>query len=110
MERKRHPLNVEGPFYVEDGCCTACMLPFAEAPDLLSMTGPNTPDFPHCYFKKQPANRAEIEQALRAIMVAEFRCFRYAGDDSDIIERLRRMGEAAQSDVLEAERTRKGCA
>jgi hypothetical protein len=101
MIRKRHPLNVVGPFYVEDGCCTACMLAPAEAPDLLAMTEPDAPDYPHCYFKRQPANRAEVEQVLRAIMVAEFRCFRYAGDDSYIIERLRQMGESAQSDVWE---------
>jgi hypothetical protein len=77
------------------------MLAPAEAPNLLAMTGPNMPDSPHCYFKRQPTDRAEVEQALRAIMVAEFRCFRNAGDDPYIIERLRQMGESAQSDVWE---------
>jgi hypothetical protein len=80
----------------------------AETPDLLAMTDLNSPDFPHCFFKRQPTNRAEVEQALRAILVAEFRCFRYAGDDPDIIERLQQMNEAAQSDVLEAKRTKEG--
>jgi hypothetical protein len=33
-EHKPHAANVAGAFYVEDGCCTMCEVPFAEAPEL----------------------------------------------------------------------------
>ena len=33
-EHKPHPANVPGDFYVEDGCCTMCLVPFTEAPEL----------------------------------------------------------------------------
>lgn len=105
MSKKRHPLNVAGPFYVEDGCCTACGLPYPEAPDLLGVTKPSEDPngYAHCYFKKQPVADAELEQVFRAIMVAEFRCFRYAGSDAQIIARLQMMGDAEQCDVLSGE-------
>jgi hypothetical protein len=78
------------------------MLPHAEAPDLLGMTEPSEDPngYYHCYFKKQPFSEPELKQAFRAFMVAEFRCFRYAGSDSRILAHLTEMGEAAQCDVL----------
>jgi hypothetical protein len=102
MSRKRYALNVVGPFYVEDACCTACMVPHWEAPDLLGMAGPGEDPngYYHCYFKKQPSSAMELEQAFRAIMVAEFRCFRYDGSDPQILARLTEMGESAQCDAL----------
>ena len=32
--RTSYRLNVIGPFYVEDGCCTLCAVPDAIAPEL----------------------------------------------------------------------------
>jgi hypothetical protein len=34
-DHQPHPANVPGDFYVEDGCCTMCEVPFAEAPTYL---------------------------------------------------------------------------
>ena len=31
-EHTPNPANVPGDFYVQDGCCTMCEVPFAEAP------------------------------------------------------------------------------
>jgi hypothetical protein len=104
MNKKRYPLNVAGPFYVEDGCCTACGIPEPEAPDLLGWElkkgREEMQDSFHCYFKKQPESDEELEQAFRATMVAEFRCFRYDGSDPKILTRLTEMGESAQCDAL----------
>ena len=87
---KPHPLNVVGDFYVEDGCCTACEVPFSEAADLFGMT--DDPYF-HCYVKRQPTNETETDQMLSAIMCAELQCIHYRGKDVPIISRLSAMGE-----------------
>src|SRR6266540_4033060 len=83
-----YPLNVPGPFYVENGLCISCRVPEHEAPDLIgfdedpSGTG-------HCYFKKQPETSEEMERAINAMSVACCGAHCYGGDDPDIIRRLR---------------------
>ena len=37
-EKKAHPLNVAGPFYVEDGCCLLCDVPRGLASDMFKFT------------------------------------------------------------------------
>ena len=49
-ERRPHPKNASGPFYVENGCCLRCMAPHGEAPTLM---GFNEADG-HCFVKRQP--------------------------------------------------------
>ncbi len=87
---KPHPLNVIGDFYVEDGCCTACDVPQAEAPDLFGMTDE---PYHHCYVKRQPHSKAEHDEMLSAIACAELQCIHYRGNDSAIISRLSAMDE-----------------
>jgi len=86
---KPHPLNVAGDFYVVDGCCTACDVPFIEAPDLFAYDGTN-----HCYVARQPSNVTELNAALRATWTAELQCIRYRGRDRNTIRRLAEMGIA----------------
>ena len=82
---QRVPENAPGDFYVERGLCTGCCLPHGEAPELLN--DPNV-EFRECYFRRQPQNDAEVEQAVRAMSVSCVEALRYAGNDPKIIARL----------------------
>src|SRR5690349_11925792 len=73
MPRKPHPSNVPGDYYVEDGCCTMCMLPFNEAPELIG-EAKDPRGYSHCFVKRQPQNDHERAQMVSAIQVAELRC------------------------------------
>jgi len=99
MPRKPHPSNVPGDYYVEDGCCTMCMLPFNEAPELIG-EAKDPRGYSHCFVKRQPQNEHERAQMVSAIQVAELRCIRYRGNDSRVISRLKEVGEAEACDVL----------
>jgi hypothetical protein len=82
-------VNVVGDFYVEDGCCTMCGVPYEnEAPELFGVDGEE-----HCFVKKQPANPVELERMLNAIKGAELKCIRYAGRDAKILEDLKAANE-----------------
>ena len=89
--RKRHPLNVVGPFYVEDGCCTACGLPHAEAPGFLAALDDTVDGY--CYVVRQPENEEQLDRAICAMVVAEFNCIRYAGADPIVLEKVRHAGK-----------------
>jgi hypothetical protein len=91
---KAHALNVPGPFYVVGGCCTSCRVPDATAPDLFGYD----PDG-HCYVRRQPTAREEVERALRVIWGQELGCIRYAGDDAVLRHRLAEAGVGEQCDV-----------
>ncbi|KAF0813478.1 hypothetical protein IGB42_01829 [Andreprevotia sp. IGB-42] len=91
-----HPLNAPGDFYVEDGCCMACLIPIATAPALLVYDD----DAEHCYLQRQPASAAENSLMIEAIQLAEARCIRYRGSDAGIRQTLERCGEAEQCDGL----------
>ncbi len=84
-----HKKNVAGPFYVVDGCCTACDVPMTEAPDLFAYD--ETEQGFHCFVKRQPENKTELRAMLSTIWSAEFACVRYRGSDSDILRRLAEM-------------------
>jgi hypothetical protein len=89
-----HPSNAPGPFYVVDGCCTACDVPFAEAPGHFAYDGKH-----HCYVKRQPATKEELNRMLRAVWAAELQCIRYRGEDPDVRRRLGELGEPHLCDV-----------
>lgn len=94
-ERRRTPLNVVGPFYVEADCCTACGAPEAEAPDLIRF------DDAHgsCYFHRQPVGPDETFRAIRALSVCCVNAVRYGGADPEILSRLARLRCASQCDT-----------
>ena len=98
-EHTPHPANVPGDFYVEDGCCTMCEVPFAEAPGLFG-TVQDPKGYPHCFVNRQPRTPAELEQMLSAVRCAELQCIRYRGADRLIQLRLVSDGEGAICDGL----------
>ncbi len=79
-EHKPHPANVPGDFYVEDGCCTMCLVPFAEASELFGECQDRN-GYPHCFVKRQPETPAELTKMISAIRCAELMCIRYRGTD-----------------------------
>ena len=98
-EHTPHPANLPGDFYVEDGCCTMCEVPFAEAPDLFG-TAQDPKGYPHCFVKRQPETPAELDQMVSTIRCAELQCIRYRGSDRLIQLRLIGDGEGVICDGL----------
>lgn len=86
-------LNVDGDFYVEDGCCITCGVMHEVAPELFSWS-----DDPHCFVSKQPSTPVELEQMIEATDATEIDCVRYRGTDAAM---LRRLVERGQSDLLD---------
>ena len=88
-----HEDNAPGPFYVCDGCCTACDIPFADAPDMFAYD-----DQYHCYVKRQPETENELSRMIRTMLSAELECIRYRGHDREVLRRLVEGGSAHLSD------------
>ncbi len=88
---KPYPKNIEGDFYVEDGCCMTCMVTEVHAPNLMGFDETEN----HCFVAKQPINESEVYQAIKATWAAETDCLRYSGQNLSI---LRRLAEAGASD------------
>ena len=78
-----YPRNAAGDFYVEDGCCTLCGVPWDVAPDHFAV------DDNQCYVKRQPANEGEVQKLIAAMHVSELECIRYKGRDRQIIDAIR---------------------
>lgn len=97
--RQRFPRNVEGPFFVLNGECMACMAPKHEAPDLIAFDK----EARHCYFKKQPSTPEEFERAARAVWASCCGAVRYCGDDPSIYRRI----EQLQKEQIEKARHQK---
>lgn len=88
-----HPLNVEGDFYVEHGCCTSCDVPMQSAPTLFAYD-----ETSHCFVKRQPVTRSECDMMFEAIRGAELKCIRYRGKDNDWYRRLASSGDLGVCD------------
>lgn len=91
---KPHPRNVEGDFYVEDGCCTACMVPEAYAPDLMGFDETDG----HCFIARQPTNEDELYRTIKMTWAAELECIRYRGENPQILRRLAEAGLVSSYD------------
>jgi hypothetical protein len=89
------PLNAEGDFYVVKDTCLTCMAPHHEAPELMGLD-----EATGCYFRRQPQTPEEVGHAIEAVWVSCVEALRYAGNDPEILERLRAKGCKSQSDVL----------
>lgn len=94
ISEKPHEANVPGPFYVCDGCCTACDVPFHGTPDLFSYDDQN-----HCYVSKQPESKSDTTRMIRTLLSSELECIRYGGSDPEVLRRLAESGNAHLSDV-----------
>lgn len=89
---KPHRLNVLGDFYVEEGCCLRCGVPWSIAPDLFEPTDDS------CYVKRQPQTGDELEKMIKVVHAQELTCIRYQGRNKAILLELKRLGEASQCD------------
>jgi hypothetical protein len=96
--KPHHALNVPGDFYVVNGCCTGCEVPFREAPGHFEMDSDG-----HCYVCKQPVTPADVDGMIQAVSVAEVNCIRYAGSDPVVLRKLTSIGEQDQCDMLSTE-------
>jgi hypothetical protein len=69
-----------------------CGRPHTVSPDLLTWDRDDKGRAIHCYFKKQPENPDELEQAIKAL---EISCgsLRYRGDNPEVIRRLHERGK-----------------
>ena len=86
-----HPKNAAGPFDVLNGCCTACGVPTATAPNRSNST--------RLMMTSMIANlNAEMAKALQVLRSQELGCVRYRGTDEAILRRLAEAGEAQQCD------------
>lgn len=101
-EHRPHPANAPGDFYVEDGCCTMCEMPFAVAPELFGSCQ-DSMGTPHCYVKRQPGSPAELDRMVSAIRHAELQCIRYRGSDRLVQVRLVEADEGMICDELPAD-------
>lgn len=91
--------NVSGDFYVEEGCCTLCGVPHAEAPTLFGGFDENGKvTHRQCFIKKQPRTEQHLEQMINAIAAQELICIRYSGNDKGVKEKITEVGEAKQID------------
>lgn len=94
MEEPRpHPANVPGDYFVEDGCCLTCDVPFSFAPDHFAwfLDPEGLPE--GCFVKRQPRTPEEHERMFETIRHAEANCIKYRGRDRAIQERLVGAGE-----------------
>ncbi|HIF00001.1 MAG TPA: ferredoxin [Planctomycetes bacterium] len=92
------PENVDGDFYVGEGCCTCCDVPMIEAPGLFTYS--QRDEYVHCYVSKQPDTGKELDDMLRTISCAETRCIHYRGNDAVILRRLVSRGDSDVCDSL----------
>lgn len=76
MEAPPSPSNeavrVEGDFYVEPDCCLLCGVPEDLAPEVFQ-SGEN-----HCFVKRQPCSRDEVDRTVRAMWSSEVDCIAIA--------------------------------
>ena len=91
---ERESESVSGPFYVQKDVCIACCAPEVVAPLLIGFTDQGN----HCYFKRQPENLQEVDQAIEALRVSCIAAHRYCGSDPGILEKLRKLGLDDQID------------
>lgn len=92
----RHTRNAPGDFYVEDGCCTSCEIPFAEAPGHFEYAADG-----HCFVCKQPSTPEEADLMVSAAWASEVSCIRYAGNDPEILKKFIAVKEQGLCDVLQ---------
>jgi len=79
-----------GDFYVIQDECITCGAPHVVAPDLIGWLTDERSEPYHCYWKKQPSNSTELQQAFDAFDCSDVGCYRYSGSDPSVIVRLGR--------------------
>jgi hypothetical protein len=84
---ERHPGNAPGDFYSTIGCIL-CNSPAITAPSLIGYTVNDKGEDDHCVVIKQPKTDLEINNMIDAMESSCVECYRYAGDDINIIRLL----------------------
>lgn len=92
-----HKENAPGDFYVEDGCCLTCAVPFTVAPDMFAWSSDGNEQ---CIVCRQPSTPEDLDRMLAAFRVADMGCIRYKGSERPILMRLVAAKEHAQCDDL----------
>lgn len=78
-------------FYVEPNECMFCGAPPAAAPNLMGMRI-NESGHEECYFKRQPANDEDVEEAIAGMSASCCGAVQYRGSDPRILVKI---GKAA---------------
>jgi hypothetical protein len=84
---ERHPGNAPGDFYSTIGCIL-CNAPATTAPSLIGYVVNDKGEDDHCVVIKQPENILEINNMIDAMDDSCVECYRYSGDDINIIRLL----------------------
>ena len=82
IKMKAYSKNCNGDFIVAEDECVLCCLPEQEAPSLMES------DDNSCYFKKQPENNKELEEAISAVSVSCCSAVKYCGSNKKIIRKI----------------------
>src|SRR6266699_2356651 len=85
---KQHSQNVQGPFYVEDGCCLLCDVPRSVAPEMFNYTD----DQRHCFIYRQPESPADLEKMFEVLQTQDIMCIRCRSRDSGLLKQLKKQG------------------
>ena len=92
MSETPDPRNAPGPFYVRDGCCITCAVPWTEAPDLFGGLRADGAAPDGCFVVRQPETSDELARMLRVLDLQDVMCIRYRGAALEIREHLRVSG------------------
>jgi len=85
---KAHPQNVEGVFYVEDGCCLLCDVPRSIAPEMFKYTE----DQKHCFIYRQLQSSADLERMFEVLKTQDIMCIRCRSRDKGLLKQLKKQG------------------
>lgn len=97
MQKPRYPKNVAGDFYVAENCCISCGIWEGRAEHLIRWDEAAS-GTPQCYVYRQPQGRADIDALLAVMDIAEVDCFRYAGENAEILRKLVNSDHAGNCD------------
>ena len=87
-KHEAHPLNCDGPFYVENQCCLFCDLPMTLAPDMFKYTE----DRSHCYVYQQPQSDEQLQRMIEVMDSADLVCIRCRSRDKALLKLLKEKG------------------
>jgi hypothetical protein len=80
-----HSKNIDGDFFVEDGCCMRCLVPVEHVPDMLKYDD----SVSHCYVYKQPGTLDEETRMIQAVGMSEVFCIHYCGSSQSVLDQLK---------------------
>jgi hypothetical protein len=85
---KPHPRNVDGPFYVADGCCLTCGVPKLMAPDMFNYLE----NLRHCFVYRQPESAEDFGRMIKVLRTQDLICIRCRSRDELLLRRLEEHG------------------